>query len=145
MKKYSNIAVCPEILSTLDEICSEVRGQYSVTYNLCYDWMKKMKTCYVLEYSSPLSKMESFAPVNYRDAYRNYESMLQMSGFDYSDYMEKIVPKRIFDNITFLRLFISIYFYDSEEYGSLLPKMTVQPRTVKVFRVEEDKLIKIDV
>ena len=73
--------------------------------------MAKKRKCYVLEYASRWSEMETFAPMNYREAYREYESLLYSCGFDFTDYMEETIPKKIYDNITFLRRFISIYFY----------------------------------
>lgn len=145
MKSYSTVARCPEILNTLDDVRSAVNGQFSTTYNLCYDWMAKKKNCYVLEYASPWSEMETFAPINYREAYREYESLLYLCGFDFSDYMEHAIPKRIYDNIAFLRRFVSIYFYDSEEYGSLLAGKSVQPEALKVFRVEGNDLVEVGI
>lgn len=144
MKDYSNIASCPEILYTLDGVRSEVNGQFSTTYNLCYDWLAKENNCYVLEYASLLSEMETFSPENYIEAYRKYEDLLYSCGFTYSDYLERAIPKRIYDNITFLRRFISIFFYDTEEYGSLLPRKSVPPEALKIFQVVENDLVEID-
>ena len=140
MKRYSTIDRCPEILNTLDDVCSAVNGQFSTTYNLCYGWMAKKRKCYVLEYASRWSEMETFAPINYRDAYRDYEGLLYSCGFDFTDYMEETIPKKVYDNITFLRRFISIYFYNAEEYGSLLAGNSVPPETLKVFEVRENDL-----
>lgn len=143
MKDYSTISSCPEILNTLDDVRSAVNGHFSTTYNLCYDWMAKKRKCYVLEYASRWSKMETFAPMNYREAYREYESLLYSCGFDFTDYMEETIPKKIYDNITFLRRFISIYFYNEEEYGSLLAGNSVPPEALKVFEVRENDLVKV--
>ena len=143
MKRYSTIDRCPEILNTLDDVRSAVNGQYSPTYNLCYDWMAKKKNCYVIEYASRWSEMETFAPINYRDAYRDCESLLYSCGFDFTDYMEETIPKKVYDNITFLRRFISIYFYNAEEYGSLLAGNSVPPEALKVFEVKENDLVEV--
>lgn len=143
MERYSTIDKCPEILNTLDDVYSAVSGQYSTTYKLCYDWMAKKKNCYVIEYPCQWSKMETFAPINYRDAYYDYENLLYLSGFDYSDYMERNVPKMVYDNIVFLKRFISIYFYDSEEYGSLLPEEVVSPEKIRIMQVVGKKLVKL--
>ena len=143
MKRYSTIDRCPEILNTLDDVRSAVNGQYSPTYNLCYDWMAKKKNCYVIEYASRWSEMETFAPINYRDAYREYESLLYSCGFDFTDYMEETIPKKVYDNITFLRRFISIYFYNVEEYGSLLAGNSVPPEALKVFEVRKNDLVEV--
>lgn len=143
MKRYSTIDRCPEILNTLDDVRSAVNGQYSPTYNLCYDWMAKKKNCYVIEYASRWSEMETFAPINYRDDYREYESLLYSCGFDFTDYMEETIPKKVYDNITFLRRFISIYFYNAEEYGSLLVGNSVPPEALKVFEVRKNDLVEV--
>lgn len=145
MRNYSTVARCPEILNTLDDVRSAVKGQFSTTYNLCYDWMTKKKNCYVLEYASQWSEMETFAPINYRDAYREYESLLYSCGYDFSDYLERVIPKRIYDNIAFLKRFVSIYFYDSEEYGSLLAGKSVHPNALKIFRVEGNDLVEVNI
>ncbi len=143
MKRYSTIDRCPEILNTLDDVRSAVNGQYSPTYNLCYDWMAKKKNCYVIEYASRWSEMETFAPINYRDAYREYDSLLSSCGFDFTDYMEETIPKKVYDNITFLRRFIAIYFYNAEEYGSLLAGNSVPPEALKVFEVRKNDLVEV--
>ena len=143
MKSYSTVDRYPEILDTLDNVRSAANGQFSITYNLCYDWMDKKRKCYVLEYASRWSEMETFAPVNYRDAYREYKSLLYSCGFDFTDYMEETIPKKIYDNIIFLKRFISIYFYNAEEYGSLLAGNSVPPEILKVFEVREKDLVEI--
>lgn len=143
MKRYSTVDRYPEILDTLDNVRSAANGQFSTTYNLCYDWMDKKRKCYVLEYASRWSEMETFAPINYRDAYREYESLLYSCGYDFTDYMEENIPKKIYDNITFLRRFISIYFYNAEEYGSLLAGDSVSPDTLKVFEVRGNDLVEV--
>lgn len=81
MKRYSTLEGCPEILNTLDGVYSAVNGQFSTTYQLSYDWMARKKNCYVLEYPSKWSDMETFAPIDYRDAYHDYENLLRLSGY----------------------------------------------------------------
>ena len=97
----------------------------------------------VIEYASRWSEMETFAPINYRDAYQDYESLLYSCGFDFTDYMEETIPKKVYDNITFLRRFISIYFYNAEEYGSLLAGNSVPPEALKVLEVKENDLVEV--
>ncbi len=143
MERYSTLESCPEILNTLDGVYSAVKGQFSTTYKLSYDWMAKKKNCYVLEYASKWSDMETFAPISYREAFHEYENLLFSCGYGYSDYMERVIPKRVYDNIIFLRRFVSIYFYDSEEYGSLLPGESVPPESLKVYQVVGDNLVKV--
>lgn len=145
MKRYSTIDKCPEILNTLDNVLSAVNGQFSTTYNLCYDWMSQKKNCYILAFLCRLSDMKTFAPIDYRNAYQDYENLLCSCGYNYSDYMENIVPKRVYDNIFFLKKFISIYFYNSEEYGSLLPKGRILPNNIKLFQVDGENIVKISV
>ena len=55
--------------------------------------------------------------------------------------MNRKIPKKIYDNIAFLKRFISIFFYNSEEYGSLLAGGTVAPESLKIYPVEKDKLV----
>lgn len=145
MKQYSTVDVCPEILDTLDGVRSAVKGQISTTNFLCQEWMSKKRNCYVLEYPCRLSDMESFLPINYRNAYSEYENLLYLSGYDYSDYIEREIPKRIYDNILFLKKFIAIYFYDSKEYGSLLPGDCVPPEKLKIKQVIGDELVEMDI
>ena len=134
---------CPEILNTLDGIYSAVNGQFSTTYTLSFDWMKKNKNCYVLEYVSKWSDMETFAPFDYRRAYQEYERVLYSCGYEYSDYMEKTIPKSVYDNIIFLKRFIEIYFYGSEKYGSLLPGGKVSPEALTIYKVVGEDMKKV--
>lgn len=141
MKRYSTICRFPEILDTLDKILSKARGLYDTTYTLCMDWIAEKKDCYLLVYPSLLSDMETFAPISFQAAYEDIKGCLTYCGYTYSDYYEKKVPQNIFDNYHFIRKFVSIYFYNSEEYGSLLPDMSVAPKIVKYYRVVGDNLI----
>lgn len=56
---------------------------------------------------------------------------------------KKPYRKKIYDNIIFLKRFISIYFYNAEEYGSLLAGNSVPPEILKVFEVREKDLVEI--
>ena len=143
MKGYSAIKRCPEILDTLDEILSAVNQEYSNQYTLCYDWVIQEKKCYVLEFCNKLSELETFRPIDYRRSYSDYENILYLCGYDFNDYMEKIVPKVIYDNTSFLKKFISIYFYNEIQYGSLLPEKCVSPEKIKIYNAEGDDLIEI--
>ena len=77
-------------------------------------------------------------------SYREYESLLYSCGFDYTDYMEKIIPKKVYDNIIFLKKFLSIYFYNAEECGSLLVGDSVPPEALKVFEVRGNDLVEVE-
>lgn len=143
MKRYSTICRCPEILDTLDKIYSKARGLYDTTYTLCMDWISEKKDCYLLVYPSLLSDMETFAPISFEAAYEDIKGCLEYCGYTYSDYNEKRVLQNFFDNYYFIRKFISIYFYDSEEYGSLLPDMSVAPEIITYYKVDGDNLIEV--
>ena len=143
MKRYSTISRCPEILDTLDKFYSKARGSYDTKYTLCMDWIAEKKDCYVLVYPSLLSDMETFAPISFDDAYEDIKGCLGYCGYTYSDYNEKRVSKNFFDNYHFIRMFVSIYFYDSEEYGSLLSDMSVAPENIKYYKVDGDNLLEV--
>ena len=55
----------------------------------------------------------------------------------------KRIMQQAYDNITFLRRFISIYFYNAEEYGSLLAGNSVPPEALKVLEVKENDLVEV--
>lgn len=135
MKRYSSICRCPEILQTLDKIRAKAANMHSEPLNMCYDWIKTHRKCYILEFTSKLSEMETYAPMDYIAGFREYGSCIIHSGYDFNDYLEKRVPQRVLDNLMFLRWFISIYFYDSEILGSLLPDKTVAGSKLKVIPV----------
>lgn len=42
-----------------------------------------------------------------------------------------------------MRRFISIYFYNAEEYGSLLAENSVPPEALKVFEVRKNDLVEV--
>lgn len=140
MKRYSCIDRCPEILNTLDNIYSKVFNCHTTGYMLCNDWAKENRNCYVIEYTSKLSDMETFAPMDYISSFRSYSTCIVNSGYDYDDYIEKNIPQRIFDNMMFIQWFISIYFYDSEKLGSLLPDKYVLADEIKIMEVKDGKL-----
>lgn len=135
MKRYSSISRCPEILQTLDTIRAKAANKYSQPFDMCYDWMRTHRQCYVLEFAVKLSEMETYAPMDYRAGFREYGSCIVRSGYDYDDYLEKRVPQNVLDNLVFLKWFISIYFYESEELGSLLPGGTVAGSRLKFIEI----------
>ncbi|NFO15198.1 hypothetical protein FDB34_13520 [Clostridium botulinum] len=144
MEIYSCINRCPEILNTLDNIYSKARNHHTTGYMLCNDWREENRNCYIIEYASRLSDMETFAPIEYISSFRSYSTCIINSGYDYDDYIEKDIPQRIFDNMIFIRWFISIYFYDFEELGSLLPDKYVSAAEMNIMEVKDGKLKYID-
>lgn len=144
MERYSTIDRYPEILYTLDDICFKIPNDNSTVYNLCRDWMEEQKKCYVIEYESNLSDMETYAPSNYDDGFGEYDKCIINSGYSYNDYLEGEVKQQVFDNMIFIKWFISIYFYDSEELGSLLPNKCVPSEKIRIMEIKDRKLKYID-
>ena len=59
--------------------------------------------------------------------------------------MEQVISKRIYDNIAFWKRFVSICFYDLEECGSLFAGKSVRSEALKIFRVEGNDLVEVDI
>jgi len=136
MERYSSIRRCPEILQTLDKIVSGINGFSTSAYKMSYDWMRVKTECYILEFPVQLSNMETYAPIDYDRAWYEIDDCLEQSGYNYDDYYERLIPQNVFDNMVFLRWFISVYFYDSEELGSLLPDQCVEPEEIRIIEIE---------
>lgn len=136
MGRYSSIRRSPEILQTLDKIVSSINGYGTSAYRMSYDWMKTKTECYVLEFPAKLSDMETYAPIDYDHAWDEISDCLEQSGYNYRDYNSRRIPQNVLDNMVFLRWFISIYFYDSEELGSLLPDRSVRPENIKIIEIQ---------
>jgi hypothetical protein len=131
MESYSSIQRCPEILQTLDKIVSSINGFDRSAYKMSYDWIKAKPECYILEFPVQLNNMETYAPIEYDRAWYEISDCLEQSGYNHSDYCERLIPQNVLDNMVFLKRFISIYFYDSEGLGSLLPNMCVEPGEIR--------------
>lgn len=110
--------------------------QGTTAYKMSYAWRKEKNKCYVLEFSVPLNNMETFAPIDFNGAWSEIKDCLIQSGYNSDDYYAHLIPQNVLDNMIFIRWFISIYFYDSEELGSLLPGLSVIPGKVKVIEIE---------
>jgi len=136
MERYSWIRSCPEILQTLDKIVSGINGFSTSAYRMSYDWMKEKTECYVLEFPIQLSNMETYAPIDFERAWYEISDCLEQSGYNYDDYYERLIPQNVLDNMVFLKWFISIYFYDSEGLGSLLPDKCVEPEEIRIIEIE---------
>lgn len=136
MERYSWIRRCPEILQTMDKIVSGINGFSTTAYKMSYDWMKEKTKCYVLEFPVQLSNMETYAPIDFNSAWYEIRDCLEQSGYSYDDYYERLIPQNVLDNMVFLKWFIGVYFYDSEELGSLLPDKCVEPEEIRIIEIE---------
>ncbi len=137
MERYSSIRRCPEILQTLDKIVSSINGFGTSAYKMSYDWMRTKTKCYILEFPVQLSNMETYTPIDYDRAWYEISDCLEQSGYNYEDYYERLIPQNVLDNMVFLKWFISVYFYDSEELGSLLPDKCVEPEEIRILEIEK--------
>lgn len=136
MHRYSTIDSCPEILDTLDNILYKAYGKYENNYVLCYGWKSDdSKKCYVLEFNSKISDMETYAPMDFDAAYYEIKDELQLSDYSHEDYLDLNISKHFWNNRFLIKKFLSIYFYDGEEYSSLLPGKNVLPGEIKVYEV----------
>ena len=144
MKSYSTIDRYPEILETLENIRSKARTVYGTKFHLGWDWADLNKECFLLEFPTVLSDMETFNPMFFEEGYNERRECLEFSGYSYSDYNNLNISQNFFDNYYFIKKFISIYFYNSEEYGSLLSDISVSPDGIRYYKVEDNNLIKLD-
>ena len=63
------------------------------------------------------------------------------SKITYDDYYERRVPQRVFDNRFLINRLIDVYIYgSSEQYGSLLPGLSIAPDALRIYRVENNQL-----
>lgn len=145
MLEYSTVSRCPEILNTIDQLISAINNKYSdCQYQLCCAWANKHTNCYIIEFESTLSNLETYNPISYLEAYSQIESCFTWSNVTYNDYYNRNVPQRVYDNIFLIKTIISVYVYNStEQYGSLLPGLSISPNKIKIYRVDKDKLIAI--
>lgn len=137
MERYSWIRNCPEILQTLDKIVSSINGFSTSAYTMSFAWMKEKTECYILEFPAQLSNMETYAPIDFDRAWYEISDCLEQSGYNYDDYYERLIPQNVLDNMVFLKWFIGIYFYDSEELGSLLPGWCVESDKIRIVEIED--------
>ncbi|MBR0596456.1 hypothetical protein [Sinanaerobacter chloroacetimidivorans] len=135
ISRYSSIRRCPEILQTLDKILSALNGYSTSAYKMSYDWMKESTKCFLIEFPIGLHEMETYSPIDYEGAWSEIGDCLEKSGFSRYEYLTHKIPQNVFDNMVFLKWFVSIYFYDSEEMGSLLPGCCVLPDKLKCIEV----------
>ena len=143
MLEYSTVGRCPEILDTIDQLISTMKNPYALcTYSLCYDWISQHSTCYIVEFETLLPNMDTFNPINYMDAYNEIKGCFTWSKIAYNDYCEHRVPQRVFDNRFLINRLIDVYIYgSSEQYGSLLPGLSIAPDALKIYKVENNRLV----
>lgn len=135
MMKYSTIDKYPEILFTIEEICSLIPDEHIKNIHLGNQWIKNENKCYIVEFSTSLSDMETYAPIDYNNSYTIYSDALFINGYDFDDYMDRKIPQNVFDNIALIQWFIDICFFDREKYGSLLPDKCVDKQDIKITKV----------
>lgn len=92
-----------------------------------------------------VSDMETLDFINYNRAYQEFGECIIQSGYCYEEYLAHIVPKRVFDNMKFIEWFLSIYFYNLQEWGVLLPGEIVPGDKIKIYEVVNNRLYYYDV
>ena len=142
MLDYSTVSHCPEILDTIDQIICSLNNSYSTcTYPLCSNWITHYPQCYLVEFASVLSNLDTYCPISYLNAYSEIKESLKWSEVTYDDYYERRVPQRVFDNRYLIQTFISAYIYhDNEQYGSLQPGLSSPPSALTIYRIEDGQL-----
>lgn len=68
---------------------------------MSYDWMKIKTKCYIVEFPSQLSNMETYAPIDFDGAWNEISDCLEQSGYNHSDYYTRQIPQNVLDNILF--------------------------------------------
>lgn len=141
MERYSTLNRYPEILETLAQVLSKVDERRRLCYEMCYAWKNLNKVVIIVEFTSKVSEMETFAPYDYDEAYRECGECLENNGFSYMDYIGQKIPWKVFDNMCFVKWFLSIYFYNDEKYGSLLSGGMVLGDRIKIYKVIDGQLV----
>lgn len=143
MLDYSTVSRCPEILDTIDQLISSIRSPYTkCLFPLCYKWMKEHADCYMIEFCSCLSNMETYNPVNYELAYSEIKNCFKWSNVTSTDYYNHNVPQRVFDNRYLINKIIDVYAYnDNEQYGSLKSGLKIPSNSLKIYKVFGKELI----
>lgn len=145
MNRYSSVGRCPEILTNLNAICTEIDSSRFPRNELCHKWIKDNPNCYVLEFPVRWSEMLHFEPIGTVDYYPEYQTILNASGYSLEDYKAKRIPKSIFDNIFFLKMIISVLTNEeTEEYGALEFGKQITPDEVIIYQRIGTELIPVD-
>lgn len=129
MKQYSTVARYPEILYTLEELCYVLNIGRRVS--LPTEWKKNHQTCIAIKFYVNIADMETFNPCSLEAWFRDYGECITDSGFNSDDYYMGQIPKKVFDNFFIVNKMVSFYgFGSSEQYGSLLPNLHIQPSQI---------------
>lgn len=145
MNRYSSVGRCPEILTNLNAICTEIDSSRFPRNELCHKWIKDNPNCYVLEFPVRWSEMLHFEPIGTVDYYPEYQTILNASGYSLEDYKAKRIPKSIFDNIFFLKMIISVFTNEeTEEYGALEFGKQITPDELNIYQRIGTELIPVD-
>lgn len=143
MLNYSTVSHCPEILDTIDQIISSIKNPYGrCMFPLCHEWASLYRNCYIIEFESVLSDMDTYNPISYLEAYSQIKGCFTYSSVTYNDYYERRIPQRVFDNKYLIERIIDIYVYGyGEQYGSLQPGLSIKPDAIKIYSVQNDQLV----
>lgn len=143
MLNYSTVSHCPEILDTIDQIISSIKNPYGrCMFPLCYEWASLYRNCYIIEFESILSNMDTYNPISYLEAYNQIKGCFNYSDITYNDYYERRIPQCVFDNKYLIERIIDIYVYGyGEQYGSLQPGLSIKPDAIKIYSVQNNQLV----
>lgn len=97
--------------------------------------MNESTKCFLIEFPVRLHEIETYSPIDYEGAWSEIRGCLEKSGFSRYEYLTHKISRNVFGNMVFLKWFVSVYFYDSKEIGSLLPGCYVQPDKLKCVEV----------
>jgi len=145
MLDYSTVSKCPEILNTIDRIIHSLDGGFcQCGYPLSRSWMRSHKKCYIIEFESAATNMETYNPIDYHGAYREIKECFKWSDISYYDYCERRISKRVYDNLFLINHIIDAYvYYSTEQYGSLNAGISIENRNLKIYQVQNESLIEV--
>lgn len=145
MLDYSTVSKCPEILDTIDQIIHSLNDGFSQCgYPLCYSWIRSHGKCYIIEFESAITNMETYNPIDYDGAYSEIKEHFKWSDISYYDYYERRIPKKVYDNLFLINRIIDVYVYNAtEQYGSLNVGISVDNTCQKIYQVQNETLIAV--
>lgn len=146
MLDYSTISKCPEILNTIDQITLSLNGGFGqCEYPLCRSWMRSHENCYIVEFESAMTNMETYNPIDYEGAYGEIKECFNWSGISYYDYCARRVSKRVYDNLFLINQIIDVYEYHSlQQCGSLNAGISIDSRNLKIYQVKNKSLVEVN-
>ena len=145
MLDYSIVSKCPEILDTIDQIIHSLNGGLGQCgYPLCHSWIRSHGKCYIVEFESAITKMETYNPTNYDRAYEELEENFKWSNISYYDYYERRISKQVYDNLFFINKIIDVYgYYSTEQFGSLNAGVSIDNTKMKIYQVHNETLLEV--